>query len=118
MAVSHKDKYLLAQDPTFQQRVQAALMGICVSIANEGWAVPFHRERAAFVTQVLALPNNWVPLFTNTVATDSTVISDATQAGTVVITTANAAAQGALVTDTHIDNAIAAEFNAFVRVPA
>ena len=93
-------------------------MATCVSIANEGWAVAFHRERAAFVTLVLANPSNYVPLFSNTVATDSTVISDATQAGTVAITGGNAATQGALVTDAHIDAAIAAEFNAFIRVPA
>lgn len=121
MAISHNDRYLLATDAGFQHRVQASLITTCVSIANEGWGTPFHRERAQFVTQVLANPtgtnNNWVILFSNTVATDSNVISDATQAGTVALTTSNLAAQAALVTDSHIDTAISSEFNAFIRVP-
>lgn len=121
MAVTHKDKYTLSVDPVFMNRVQAALIGACVSIANEGWAIAFHRERATFAATILNNPNgspNWAQLFCNSVSTDSTCISDATQAGTVVLTGANVAAQAALVTDAHIDAAISAEFNAFIRVPA
>lgn len=121
MAISHNDRYQLAQDATFQNRVQAALLSACVSIANEGWAVAFHRERASFVSQILSNTNvniNYPIMFTNAVSTDSTVISDATQAGTVSLTTGNRAAQAALVTDAHIDAAISAEFNAFIRVPS
>lgn len=117
MAVTHNDKYILSTDVAFRNRVQASLMAACVSIANEGWAVAFHRERAQFVTQILSLPSTWVPLFTNTVSTDASVIGDATQAGTVVLTAGNVATQAALVTDAHIDAAISAEFNAFIRVP-
>lgn len=118
MAVTHKDRYTLSTDPVFKTRVQAALVTACVSIANEGWAVAFHRERAAFAAQILfspSSPTDWVQLFTNTVSTDATCISDATAAGTVVLTGANIATQAALVTDAHIDNAISAEFNAFIR---
>jgi len=57
----------------------------------------------------------YVTLFANAVATNATVLSDATQAGTVVLTTGNVAAQAALVTDAHIDAAIAGMFNAFIR---
>jgi hypothetical protein len=120
MAVSYNDKYLLSQDATFQNRVQASLLSACVAIANEGWAIAFHRERAQRCTEILQSPNapmNWVQLFTNTVANDATVIADATQAGTVAITTANRAAQAALVTDAHIDAAISSQFNAFIREP-
>lgn len=89
-----------------------------MSIANEGWAVAFHRERANFAAQILsnpASPIDYVQLFTNTASTDATCISDATAAGTVALTGANIATQAALVTDAHIDAAISAEFNAFIR---
>jgi hypothetical protein len=121
MTVTHNDCYQLTQDVTFQNRVQAALTAACVSIANEGWAVPFHRERATFAAQILSTfggSTNYVILFTNAVSTDTNVIGDATQAGTVPLTSGNRAAQAALVTDAHIDAAISAEFNAFIRVPA
>lgn len=118
MAVTHKDRYTLSTDPTFKTRVQAALIAACVSIANEGTTVPFHRERGGFAAQILfspSSPTDWVQLFTNSVSTDATCISDATAAGTVALTSANIATQAALVTDAHIDSAISAEFNAFIR---
>lgn len=121
MAVTHKDRYTLSTDPTFKTRVQAALIAACVSIANEGWAVAFHRERSTAASNILSSPSSptdWVQLFANSVATDATCISDATSAGTVALTGANIATQAALVTDVHIDAAISAEFNAFIRVPA
>jgi hypothetical protein len=121
MAVTHADRYQLSLDSVFQNRVQAALLAACVSIANEGWGVPFHRERASYATQILSNTNtsiNYAQIFANTVATDANVIGDATQSGTVTLTTGNRATQAALVTDAHIDTAIAAEFNAFIRVPS
>lgn len=124
MAISHKDRYQLSQDTTFLQRVQASLLTICVSIANEGWAIAFHSDRANLAGQIVRNPTgsnggpNWAQLFCNTASTDATCIGAATQAGTVALTSANIAAQAALVTDTQIDNAISAEFNAFTRVPA
>jgi hypothetical protein len=121
MAISHNDKYQLSQEPTFQNRVQASLVAACVSISNEGWAVAFHRERATFAAQVLLSPTgsiNYVQLFSNAVSTDANVIGDATQAGTVILTSANRTAQAALVTDAHIDAAISSIFNSFVREPA
>jgi hypothetical protein len=59
-----------------------------------------------------------VALFSNTVANDTNVINDATAAGTVVLTSGNRATQQALVTDAHIDLAIASSFNSFIREPA
>lgn len=121
MAISYSDKYQLSQEPTFQNRVQASLVAACVSISNEGWAVVFHRERSIFAAQVLLSPSgptNYVQLFSNAVSADANVIGDATQAGTVILTSANRAAQSALVTDPHIDTAIAAAFNSFIREPA
>lgn len=121
MAVSYSDKWQLSQEPTFQNRVQASLVAACVSISNEGWAVPFHRERADFCRQVLLSPNsptNYVQLVSNAVSTDANVIGDATQAGAVVLSGANRVAQAALVTDAHIDTAIASMFNSFIREPS
>lgn len=121
MAASHSDSNVLASNATFQGRVGASLYAACVSIANEGWSVAFHRERSTFCVQILtntATINPYVALFANTVATDASVLSDATQAGTVVLTTGNVAAQQALVTDAHIDAAVSSQFNSFVREPS
>lgn len=121
MAAGRNDMYQLSQDPVFQNRVQASLLAACVAIANEGWAVPFHRERATFAAQVLSSNGSqatYVTLFANAVATDANVIADATQAGTVALTPANRATQALLVTDAHIDNAISGQFNSFIREPS
>lgn len=121
MAVSHSDRYLLGTDATFQNRVQASLVSACISISNEGWTVAFHRERANFAADILQnpfTPKNYVGLFASAVATDANCIADATTGGTVAITTGNLAAKAALVTDAHIDTAIASQFTSFIRVPA
>jgi hypothetical protein len=119
MAASRSDMYLLSQEPTFQNRVQAAMLTAAIAIANEGYAVVFHQQRSAQATNVILSPRgvsggyNYTVLFANTVATDTSVIADATVAGTVVLTSGNVAAQGALVTDAHIDAAVSAQWNAF-----
>jgi len=113
--------YQLSQDPVFQNRVQAALLAACVAIANEGWAVAFHRERSIYVASILSSTTNLtaaVTLFASSVATDTNCIADATQAGTVSLTVGNRAAQAALVTDTHLSAAVSSQFNSFVREPA
>lgn len=115
MAASRSDMNLLGTDGGFQGRVRAALILACVNIAGEGFAVPFHKQRAEFAAQILNAPDQFKPLFASSAATDLTVVGDATAAGTVVLAQANLAAQAALVTDGHIDNAIAAEFNAFIQ---
>jgi hypothetical protein len=120
MAASFFDSSQLALDPTFQARVGAGLYTYCQVVATEGWSVPFHRERASFVNQIftsLGTTNPYIVLFANTVATDASVLADATVAGTVVLTSGNRATQAILVTDTHISNAIASQFNSYVRVP-
>lgn len=124
MAASFSDANQLAQDPTFQGRVGASLLTWCQVVGTEGWTIAFHRERAQFAVQILnaALTaqgvNPYSLQFANSVSADTSVLSDATQAGTVVLTSGNRAAQAALVTDTHISNAIASEFNSYIRVPA
>ena len=121
MAASVHDQYVLSTDTTFQNRVQSSLLAACVAISNEGWSIPFHRERATFCAQILTntvSPNPYVTMFTNSVSTDANVIGDATQNGTVVLTSGNVAAQAALVSDAHIATAIASQFNSFIREPA
>jgi hypothetical protein len=123
MAASFSDSYLLAQDPTFQGRVGAGLFTYCQIVGTEGWTVAFHRERAQFAVNIFnALLNAqginpYQVQFAHSVAADTSVLADATVAGTVLITAANAAAQAILVTDTHISNAIAAQFNSYIRIP-
>ena len=120
MAASRNDSYQLSQDSTYQHRIQASLLAACIAIATEGWAVAFHRERATFVQSILSSTTSLasaVTLFSNSSATDATVLADATVGGTVVLITGNRAAQAALVTDAHIDNAISSQFNAFIREP-
>ena len=121
--MAFSDASVLAGDPTFQGRVGAALLTYSQVVATEGWTVAFHRERARFCTQIFTATlnaqnvNPWTTIFANSVATDATVLSDATQAGTVVLTTNNRAAQGALITDTHLSNAVASQFNSYILEP-
>jgi len=120
--MSLNDQFVLSGDATFQGRVQASLLAACVAISNEGWNVPFHRERANFAMQVLCGINStqsaYVTLFANSVATDPVVIADATQNGTVSLTTGNRSTQSDLITDDHINSAVASQFNSFVKAPA
>jgi len=118
MAATYKDMNELRQNLTFVGRVRSAMMLGCIAVANEGWTVPFHRERATYVSQILNAPDNYVSLLAGTVATDAAVIADATAGGTVPVTAANSDTQQALVTDAHIVAALANQFNAFFRVPA
>ena len=121
MAASFSDASQLALDSTFAARVGAGLWTYCQVVATEGWTVAFHRERAGFVTQIFtntSTTNPYIQLFTNTVASDTNVLADATAAGTVVLTAGNRSTQAALVTDTHISNAIASQFNSYIREPA
>lgn len=118
MAVTYNDKYQLAQDPTFQNRVKTSLIAACISIKNEAVGTGFHRERETYVVSVMNSPDSYKVLFANAVATDALVINDATAAGTVALTSGNVAAQQANVTDAHIDTAIASQFNSFFRTPA
>lgn len=118
MTASRSDQFTLAGDSGFQNRVRTSLIAACVSIYNEGWAVVFHRERQTLAVDILNAPNNFTNIFADSVATDPTCISDATQGGTVVLTPGNVSTQSALVTDAHIDAAVSAQFNCFVRAPA
>lgn len=113
----------LAADGTFQNRVKAELAVQCQNIATEAITTTgllLHVRRAALAANILqnltgANNPNWPVIFATAVATDTTVLSDATSGNTVDVTAANATAQGQLVTDVHIGNAISAQFNAFLQ---
>jgi len=113
MAASWSDSGFLAGDPAFQNRVKESMVAAAVSISNEGWAVAFHKQRLRQCVIILNDPEVQKIRYAIAVATDTNVRSDATVAGTVVLTGTNVAAQGALVTDAHIDTAIAGQFNSF-----
>jgi hypothetical protein len=115
LAVSYNDKYTLSQDQAFRNRVRTALLAFCGTVIGEdGRATVLHKERLTRAVAIVNQPDSFAPLYTNAAALDATVISDATQAGTVALTSGNVAAQGALVTDAHLDAAIAAQFNFFI----
>jgi hypothetical protein len=125
MAASHNDSYQLSQSPLYQNRIQAALLLYLASVESENgaanpWNIAWHRERTNFVNTILGSPTalgNYVNLFSCTSSTDAFVLSDATVGGTVPITAGNRDTQQVLVSDTHIDNAIASQFNSFIRIP-
>ena len=114
MAASRSDQAILSADPVFQNRVRQSMVSAAIAVYNEGWAVVFHRARARQCQVILNDTLDVLKIqYARSVATDASVIADATVAGTVVLTTGNAAAQAALVTDVHIDNAISGQFNCY-----
>jgi len=116
---NYSDQQFLAADPTFQNRVRQSLIAACISIKNESpTTIPFHRERETWLVLVMANPDLYKVIVTQSVASNAAVIADATVAGTVSLTAANVAAQAVLVTDAHIDAAISANFNSFFRTPS
>jgi len=116
---NYNDKQLLASDTTFQNRVRQAMMAGCTAVKNESPTnVPFHRERETYVVGVMNQPDVFKLLFTYACASDANCIGDATVGGTVPLTSGNVATQAALVTDAHIDGALAANFNTFFRTPS
>jgi hypothetical protein len=113
VAASRSDQAFLAGDATFQNRVRQSVVAACIAISSEGWAVLFHKTRARQCQNVLINPDFFKLQYSIAVATDPSVISDATQNGTVALTVNNALAQGGLVTDAHIDAAVSGQFNSF-----
>jgi hypothetical protein len=114
MAASHSDRYILSQDPGFQNRVRASLLTLAAFVqTGEAWSRD-HEDRLRLSVKILSLPATWSPLFSNVAATDPLVIGDATVGGTLVLTSVNVAAQAALVTDAHLDNAVQVQFGSFI----
>ena len=118
MAASLSDSAVLGGNATFISRVQESLVASAIAISSEGTGVVNHPYRLHTVHQLFQSPTslqNFVSMFALTVPTDTTVLADATQAGTVALTTGNVATQQALVTDAHINSAVSGQFNAFCQ---
>jgi hypothetical protein len=116
MAVSFNDMDVLRGSTAFQARIRAALISYALVVGQEAVTVSFHKERANYAAQVLNAPDGFVDALASAVATATLVINDATQNGTVALTTGNVATQQALVTDAHITTVITAGYNSFFRV--
>lgn len=115
---NYGDQQLLASDSTFQNRVRQSLIAACNAIKTESpTAVAFHRERETFLVAVMNQPDVYKLIFTQIVATNASVIGDATVGGTISLTSGNVAAQAVLVTDPHIDSAISGSYNSLFRTP-
>ena len=112
--MAYLDQANLANDPSFKARVQAAMIGGALTIQGEASTVAGHYRRVSLSVLILNNPAAYAALFVQSVATDPSVISDATAAGTVTITAGNAATQAALVTDAHILSALNNQINSFV----
>jgi hypothetical protein len=113
------DMQTLAGDPVFGSRVLAALVLYCSNtVLNEAITAATsaqHNARKQYAAQVLNNPTFYKPLFVNAVSVNQTVANDATASGTIVGQTGTTLATSALqCTDTDINNAVAATFNAFI----
>lgn len=113
------DMATLATDPTFGNRVLMAVTEFCTVVvpteAIASTAVQLHLARKNYASQILNNPTNFKPLFVNAVAANQTVANDATTTATIVGLQGAALQTAALLcTDTDINNAVAAAFNAFI----
>lgn len=119
------DQQVLSSDPTFQNRVRESLVNYCANVVSTETitgltgTMPFHLHqlRAVYCAQVLAAPDNFKGIFADAASANSTVIGDATQAGTVPLTSTNVAAQATKVLDADLNNAVSAVLNPFVGGP-
>lgn len=123
-AASHNDSAVLSSDATFQNRVRQSLVSACVTVSTEAvtgltgsMPLDLHKRRVNFCALVLAAPDSFKTLFADTVAVNATVLNEATQNGTVAITSANVATQAALVLDNDMDAALSLDLNAFLILP-
>lgn len=119
------DQQLLASDPTYQNRVRESLISYCIFIDGEtvlnglNGLSPFelHIKRVNYCAAVMGNPDNYKQIFAEASATNGTVIGDATQSGSVSLTSANVATQATKVLDPDLNNAVSSVFNTFLTVP-
>lgn len=113
------DMQTLATDTVFGQRVFMSLIQFCTTVVPgetiASGALMLHVARKNYAAQVLNNPNLYKPLFVNAAAANQIVANDATTSGSIVgFTTGPLATAALLCTDTDINNAVAAAFNAFI----
>lgn len=119
---SLNDELVLGSDQTFQGRVRSSIITAAINISADGLTTGINIKRHAQVQQIMNQPDYWKVLFAEAIATQATVIGPATSSGTVALTpctnttgscNGNVATQGALVSDSVINTAVAAVFNSF-----
>lgn len=113
------DMSILATDTVFQNRVAMALYVFCWStIPGESitaTSLAQHVARKQLAAAILNNPTLYTSKFVNAVAANQTVANDATATATLVgMTAGQIATAAAACTDTDINNAVAASFNAFI----
>jgi hypothetical protein len=119
------DSFWLTQSSNFKNRVQSALLTTCAAINSEATTgitgtMPnaVHSARKNFVAQILnpVQFSNWMTQFVLACSVDSATVTAATGAAslTSVATADTAAAQSGPITDTMLNNACSAVFNAFI----
>ena len=95
------DSYTLSQDSTFRSRVRQSVLQHTGVVVSEAQTVAFHERRLRLVPRVVDTPGILGDLFAEAIAGTSTIVSAAgtppNQAG---------------VTDTQINTAVAAVWNA------
>lgn len=118
--MAYTDSVFLGSDVGFQSRVKQALLAACNNVATEAItqsSLQLHIVRDRFATQVLAaLANgapNWVGVFSAIAGNDTTCLAAATTQAGGSLTSANTPAAALAVPDADINNAIAANWNAF-----
>ena len=113
------DMSTLATDTVFGNRVLVSVVNYCSStVLNEAISastLAVHIARKSYCQQILNNPANFKSQFVDVAAGNQTVANDATAAGTLVgMTGAQVATAATACTDTDINNAVAAAFNAFI----
>jgi UDP-N-acetylglucosamine enolpyruvyl transferase len=117
-----QDMSILAGDPTFGNRVQAALfVYVTVSLPGEAITdatVDLHRRKKQYAQALINSPDFFKARFVNAVASNQIVANEATAGGTLVgMTTAQIATAAAACTDADIENAISNAFLAAISTP-
>jgi len=115
------DMATLVTDPVFGNRVFMALVQYCTTtvpsetISGTNGGVQLHMSRKNYAATILNNPTVYKPFFVNAAAANQIVANDATTNGTIVNVASSVLAAAALLcTDTDINNAVAASFNAFI----
>src|SRR5258708_19294811 len=117
MPASLSDSNVLSGEAGFIGRVRQSMINTANTIKVEAVTTAFHRERETYAVAILNAPDNYKQNFANIAAGDASVISDATAAGTVVLTGANVVAQALLVTHAPINKAANNHLPPFFRTP-
>ncbi len=76
--MAYIDQWTTAQDPTFQHRVQTAVVTAAQAITNESNTTTNHSNRSALATQVARNPETYAALFAKLIVQDATITTGST----------------------------------------